>query len=542
MYNFSFTEMIPFVRFIETSLAIVVFASQVLSGTWMHWTFEAWLNRIPVPEESAEMRMFLQFIRSLDGLTAFRTEWMIYSEPLRLAGSIDFVAKDQNGDLVIFDWKRSKGLRGKYSSPWRQMTGPLSRLDDCAGMHYRLQLNAYKYILESCYDCRIVGMYVVCTHPDNGDEAFVDKVPVMSAEVDALVEYQRSRVWENACLTYNDLLSDPFGGGGDQEARPKRRRLARKTSETQDNTAATPPRGEPSEAGPSGHNTGDASASGVAMRDLNSQGDTGAGLGALCQDLSPASLPAPEGDSDRPGEPVVSPAGPDNADDRPRSRSMSPLCFSASPPAHAGPSHGGGRASGLSASPPALAGPSHGGGRASDAARPPTQDSVPASAGVPPPSTSSTGLSTLMSNLFEQGTRIEREAARDVVVSEDIPTSIQRVWAQVQEAHPEWDPAVQKLAVAALSVYQLRLIDMDLRVHVLLTHIVEGGRHMRAHAGACYLYQNGSWRPFKGVIPEATMARIKKFTLQLEGFYRLVSPDTPRTDNSILQAWSRPCA
>ena len=56
-----------------------------------------------------------------------------------------------NGHLVLFDWKRSKSLAEKYSNRWQKMREPLSHLDDCAGVHYRLQLNAYKYILEKYY-------------------------------------------------------------------------------------------------------------------------------------------------------------------------------------------------------------------------------------------------------------------------------------------------------------------------------------------------------------------------------------------------------
>ena len=70
--------------------------------------YQAWLNRVPADVESHEMTLFLKFVRTLEGLTAFRTEWTIYGEGERLAGSIDFVAEDKHGNLVIFDWKRSK--------------------------------------------------------------------------------------------------------------------------------------------------------------------------------------------------------------------------------------------------------------------------------------------------------------------------------------------------------------------------------------------------------------------------------------------------
>jgi hypothetical protein len=77
-------------------------------GTWMHFTFEAFLNSCPVESDSMEFRLFLKFVASLAGLSAYRTEWTIYGDEEMLAGSIDFVAMDAAGELVLFDWKRSK--------------------------------------------------------------------------------------------------------------------------------------------------------------------------------------------------------------------------------------------------------------------------------------------------------------------------------------------------------------------------------------------------------------------------------------------------
>jgi len=77
-------------------------------GTWMHFTFEAFLNSCPVESDSVEFRLFLRFVSSLAGLSAYRTEWTIYGDEERLAGSIDFCAIDAAGELALFDWKRSK--------------------------------------------------------------------------------------------------------------------------------------------------------------------------------------------------------------------------------------------------------------------------------------------------------------------------------------------------------------------------------------------------------------------------------------------------
>ena len=119
-------------------------------------------------------------------------------------GSIDFVAQDSEGRLVLFDWKRTKQIATKYNDPFRSMHEPLSHLDDCAGWHYRLQLNVYRYLLMKYYAFDVSAMYVVCTHPDNGETAFVDEVPVLEQEVNVLMNKQRQFVAEDTTSCQNE--------------------------------------------------------------------------------------------------------------------------------------------------------------------------------------------------------------------------------------------------------------------------------------------------------------------------------------------------
>ena len=142
-------------------------------GTWMHYKMKVWLNAGCAVLDSVEMNLLLKFARTLNGLTAFRTEWTIYGEEENLAGSIDFVAINGEGQLVLFDWKRSRDLRSKYTG-FRRMKSPLQHLDDCSGVQYRLQLYCYKFIIEKYYGLQVVQMCVVCAHPDNGEHVFVD--------------------------------------------------------------------------------------------------------------------------------------------------------------------------------------------------------------------------------------------------------------------------------------------------------------------------------------------------------------------------------
>ena len=133
----------------------------------------------------------MQYLLTLHKLTVYQTEWSIWASDERLAGSIDCVAQDADGQLVLFDWKKSKQLSSKYNSDWRKMAGALQHLDDCAGIHYRLQVNAYKWILERYYDVTVASMHVVRTHPELRQlGAFVDNVPDMPLETDAIMQYQ----------------------------------------------------------------------------------------------------------------------------------------------------------------------------------------------------------------------------------------------------------------------------------------------------------------------------------------------------------------
>ena len=92
------------------------------------------------------------------------------------------------------------------------MKRPLGRLSDCQGNHYRVQLNLYKWMLERYYGARVAAMFIVCLHPDNGDQPFVDDVPVIP-EVEELMAIQRVRSRESRAMAPEDIRDiDPLGG------------------------------------------------------------------------------------------------------------------------------------------------------------------------------------------------------------------------------------------------------------------------------------------------------------------------------------------
>ena len=100
----------------------------------MHYSCEAFLNNVHIPERiesTTEFQLFRKFLLSMQNLTAYRTEWVIFGDEERLAGSVDFIAIEEGGDLVVVDWKRSKGMKTTSSLSYgKMMRGPCRSVID----------------------------------------------------------------------------------------------------------------------------------------------------------------------------------------------------------------------------------------------------------------------------------------------------------------------------------------------------------------------------------------------------------------------------
>ncbi len=129
---------------------------------------------------------------------------MIYDEELKIAGSIDMLYMNKNGNLDIYDWKRCKNITKE--NYWRSSTTKcIGHLPDSNFWHYSLQLNVYKYILERNYDVKIDDLYIVCLHP-NQTSYIKMKIPNLKDEIDALFskrleELDEKDKIENSILT-----------------------------------------------------------------------------------------------------------------------------------------------------------------------------------------------------------------------------------------------------------------------------------------------------------------------------------------------------
>jgi ATP-dependent exoDNAse (exonuclease V) beta subunit len=181
------------------------------AGTDMHYQIECFMNNAELSpgythqdllENSAngsndnttlEWSYFLEFVKNNPELKPYRTEWLVYDEEIKIAGSIDMVYENPDGTLLIYDWKRSKEIT--KSNNWNKsaITECIQHLPDTNFWHYTLQLNTYKTILEKRYGKKVTGMFLVKLHPDNPNKSYqILKVPALEEDMENLYEYRKS--------------------------------------------------------------------------------------------------------------------------------------------------------------------------------------------------------------------------------------------------------------------------------------------------------------------------------------------------------------
>jgi len=170
------------------------------SGTAMHLGIEQFHNgTLPdtVVQDSVEWKYFQQYWADCGSdLEPYRTEWEVWSEEHKLAGSIDMIyRKKSDGTFVIYDWKRSKEI--KTSNDWDSGYGPVSHLPNCNYWHYTLQLNVYKWFLETFYGCVVSDLYLVILHPDNRNYKRL-RLNLLPDEVQGMLECRKRALLANS--------------------------------------------------------------------------------------------------------------------------------------------------------------------------------------------------------------------------------------------------------------------------------------------------------------------------------------------------------
>lgn len=136
-------------------------------------------------ERGIEWAMFIQFVKDHPHLKPYRTEWTIYHEDAKIAGSVDMVYENADGTLEIYDWKRCKEITSVNG--WNETaTNPLIKhLPATNFWQYSLQLNTYRKILEDKYGKRVTKLCLVRIHPDSSNYELLE-VPFLDKEISDL--------------------------------------------------------------------------------------------------------------------------------------------------------------------------------------------------------------------------------------------------------------------------------------------------------------------------------------------------------------------
>jgi ATP-dependent exoDNAse (exonuclease V) beta subunit len=157
--------------------------------------YEVYKGDYKQADPQVEWEYFLQFVGDHPELKPYRTEWMIYDEDLKLAGSIDMVYENPDGTLSIYDWKRSKDI-SKVNNWNKFALNPLiCHMPDTNFWHYALQLNTYKSILERKYGKTVTKLCLVRLHPDIQEQTYeLIDVPILEKEISELFEEREKEI------------------------------------------------------------------------------------------------------------------------------------------------------------------------------------------------------------------------------------------------------------------------------------------------------------------------------------------------------------
>jgi len=153
---------------------------------------------MPATASAIAYAYFMNYVRTHAAtFVPYRTEWMVYDEEVRIAGSIDMVYEDPVGDgsLMIYDWKRAKEIKKTDGFNKFSTTECINHLPDTNFWHYALQLNIYKAIIERNYGKKVTTLMLVGLHPNNKNgDYLLFKVPHLHQEVSDLFELRKKQI------------------------------------------------------------------------------------------------------------------------------------------------------------------------------------------------------------------------------------------------------------------------------------------------------------------------------------------------------------
>lgn len=155
-------------------------------GTIMHKHIEDYYNgKSNLKTKGKEYDQIRTFIKDHSHLRILKTEWRVFDDIIKFAGTIDAVFENNSG-IYIYDWKRSKEI--KKENQYETGMYELSHLPHSNFWHYSIQLNLYRYILNKFYNKDVKSMYLVQFHPDI-DEYKKYRVPNLNKEINIVLKH-----------------------------------------------------------------------------------------------------------------------------------------------------------------------------------------------------------------------------------------------------------------------------------------------------------------------------------------------------------------
>jgi hypothetical protein len=155
-------------------------------GTELHEQIENFYNDKYYVDSTPEFGHFKSFIEQYPTMEPYRSEWRVFDEELLLAGTIDMVYIKPNGDLYLFDWKRSEKVvdfgGNIQNNDYQTGLGGLEHLGDNSFNKYSIQVNLYKRILEKNYNVVVSSMNLLILHEKYAGPYRIE-IPLMDAEV-----------------------------------------------------------------------------------------------------------------------------------------------------------------------------------------------------------------------------------------------------------------------------------------------------------------------------------------------------------------------
>ena len=127
-------------------------------------------------------------------------------------------------------------------------------------------------------------------------------------------------------------------------------------------------------------------------------------------------------------------------------------------------------------------------------------------------SASMASLTALLQSLTETASGLEAMADRcQRADSSNTVLALAKNDAELVESlFPGADSRVHVTAKVICIVHNMRPSDIGDVQHIQILYAIEGEVSLRAHSGSLYLYSDGAWQLFKGLLPVSVLLRVRR--------------------------------